>query len=137
MASPLTPFEYQTAYKALGVTESELQAIEAAPYLEGEALLKKLKERIRKTYRYLAKELHPDVNGGDAEKTALFNIVTRVSKELAKRTPKPPPPGMAPSIPNGVVRAKSMRANVRKITKPLAGSSAARDIASRLAKMRP
>jgi molecular chaperone DnaJ len=57
--------EEQDYYKLLGLTR------EAQP------------EEIRKAYRRLARESHPDVNGGDEEATARFKAVTRAYEVLS------------------------------------------------------
>ena len=46
-------------------------------------------DEIRRAYRKLAKELHPDVNGGDDAKTERFKllglVLAEIEKDLEKR----------------------------------------------------
>lgn len=74
----------QRAYAALGVTEIDLDAIRVASHRESELLARRLKQRVRKAFKRLTAELHPDRNGGDVEKTRFFDIVSRVVSEVVK-----------------------------------------------------
>jgi len=57
----------------LGVTAADLSRIQGAPYPASARLLAELKARVGAAWKKLAFELHPDRNGGSAEKTELFN----------------------------------------------------------------
>jgi hypothetical protein len=138
MPAPLSAHDLQRAYQVLGVTEAELKSIENAPFLEGEASLKKLKIRVRKNYKKAALELHPDHNQGDPAKSELFLLVTRVSKDLARRQARP---GLEESVPRTInytvnTSAKPvMRVNIRRQSG--LSSKGSQEVASRLSKMRP
>lgn len=140
MPEPLTSRELIRAYEALGVTNAELEAIAAAPYKQGEELLKKLKQRVSRTYKKLAHELHPDRNGGDQEKTVLFSLVTRAAKKIANSTARPETAKQVPITPityTSQVAKPTLRVNQRRIPIANGGSRSSREIASRLVKMRP
>lgn len=141
MASSISPAELNKAYHVLGITETDLMAIVSAPYRESEDLFKKLKAKARKNYKRLALDLHPDRNGGDLNKTVLFDLLTRAVKELDKRKAKSAelyePETRIVNI--AVQSAKpSMQVNIRKINRKNGLTAASsRDAAARLAKMRP
>lgn len=139
MIVPLSLFDLLRGYEALGVTTKELEDIERAPFRQGEELLKRLKIRVSKAYKRLASQLHPDVTGGDPEKAELFSIVTRVAKDLSKRNARPDPPQLqvAPVKSAPVSGAKPpMRVNIRRVPMPIGGAKA-REMAAKIAKMRP
>lgn len=139
MSSPLSAHDLQRAYQILGVTEAELKSIENAPFLEGEAALKKLKIRVRKNYKKAALELHPDHNQGDASKSELFVLVTQVSKDLARRQARPGIEETMSRPINHTVRTSAkpvMRVNIRRQSGGLS-SKGSQEIANRLSKMRP
>lgn len=139
MIVPLSLFDLRRAYEALGVTVEELEAIERAPFRQGEELLKRMKIRVSKAYKRLASQLHPDRTGGDPEKTELFTLVTRVAKELSRRTARPDPPQLqlAPVKNAPTSSAKpTMRVNIRRVPVPSSGARS-REMAAKIAKMRP
>lgn len=49
------------------------------------------KARVRRAYRKLVLELHPDRTGNDPEKAKLFQLATAVVKEIETMTPCPRP----------------------------------------------
>jgi len=144
MTLPLSTQDLLRAYEALGVSLQELDSIERAPYPRNEELLNQLKTRVRKRYKKLASILHPDTTKGDPEAAALFVLITRVAKDLAKRPARPELPLMAmPPVQTrsaGVVITQAakpvMKVNIRRIPMANSDQRSARDIAARLAKMR-
>jgi hypothetical protein len=142
--APLSLVERQQAYQLLGVQEQELADIERAPYLEGETRLKRLKARVRKTFKHLARVYHPDHNPGDENKAAIFMLLIRACKELYARQAKRELTGVettprwrvsAVAVPSGGVSKPFMQVNVRR---PQHGTRPdPREQAVRLGKMRP
>lgn len=152
MALPLSPSERQLAYEALGVTDQELVEIEKAPFRDGEERLKRLKARVRKTFKQLAHQYHPDQNAGDPDKTRIFDMLVRATKEICERRPKAEPPGMEPpkaeppQAPKWRVNTVTvpvsgtkpfMQANVRRPRAKGSHRPDPREQAARLGKMRP
>jgi hypothetical protein len=79
----------------LGVNyPSDLQAIERMPFEQGTKVLADLKERVRKGYKRLAFELHPDRTGNDPEKTERFKLLAQIRDRIEKITiqQRQPPP---------------------------------------------
>ena len=137
MTSP-TAQELQ-AYRLLGITETELKDLSKLSFREAEALLQKLKLRAKKNYKRLAFELHPDRNGDDPEKTALYCLVTRVQQEFDKKEARPPVYEIH-SVPlRSGVKPPMQVSHMRRGAKARSGLSNAssREIAARLARMRP
>ena len=142
----LSLVERQQAYQLLGVQEQELADIERAPYLEGEERLKKLKARVRKTFKHLAHVYHPDHNPGDNVKAGIFMLLVRATKELYARQAKKDVTGVeaeagpkwrvsAVVTPSAVATKPFMQVNVRR---PQSGRRPdPREQAVRLGKMRP
>lgn len=74
----------------LGVNyPSDLQAIERMPFEQGTKVLADLKERVRKGYKRLAFELHPDRTGNDPEKTERFKLLAQVRDRIEQITIQP------------------------------------------------
>lgn len=99
--------------RALGISSGDFQAIRTATTLEvAQATLEAVKVKVRKAYKKLALDLHPDRTNGDPEKTDLFRVVTSVKNDIEALTidralPPPPPQPMVPVIViqyNGVGR---------------------------------
>lgn len=138
MVLPLSPSERQLAHQLLGITDRDLAAIESSAL--GEEQLKQLKQRVRRTFKELVPQYHPDRNGGDVEKARLFSLLVRATKEIYARQAKVEAP--APQPPRWKVRTvavpvsgtrEPMRANVRRPR----GRPDPREQAARLGKMRP
>lgn len=152
MALPLSASERQLAYRVLGVTDQELAEIGRAPFRDGEERLKKLQARVRKTFKQLAREYHPDQNAGDPEKTRIFSLLVRATKELYERQARAEPPGMEPPEPQP---PQTPKWRVHTVTVPVSGTKPfmqahvgrlrakgskrpdPREQAARLGKMRP
>lgn len=83
--------------RSLGVNyPADFRAIEQMPFEQGVKALDELKERLRKNYRKLAFELHPDRTGNDPEKTERFKALAQLWGQIEKMTlrraaPRPPP----------------------------------------------
>jgi len=152
MVLPLSPSERKQAHQVLGVTDQELAEIERAPFLDGQERLKKLKARVRKTFKELVSQYHPDQNGGDTDKALIFSLLVRATKELYARQAKADPPGIEPDQPpppptprwrvNAVAvpvsgAAPFMQANVRRPRVQSSRRPDPREQAARLGKMRP
>lgn len=69
---------------SLEVSFAEFVRIERLPKDEAATELDELKRRAHKAYRHLVKRLHPDVNGGNAEKTSEFIAVTDLVKKIER-----------------------------------------------------
>lgn len=81
---------------ALGVTPNDFNAVRVEPSFEGAtAALERVKEKVRKAYKKLAFELHPDRTGNDPAKTELFKAVSKIRAEIdaltIERGPLPVP----------------------------------------------
>jgi hypothetical protein len=135
MSAPLSVFDLLRAYEALGVSVEELDAIERAPFREGDELLKRLKIRVSKTYKRLAFNLHPDVHGGDPEKTALFSLVTRAAKDLSKRNARPDLLQTQVYSTKIVNTKPTLRVNIRRVPVPTGGVRS-REMAAKISKIR-
>lgn len=95
----ITRAQLDQAMRLLDVTPADIRQAR----LNGERL-EAFKERVKRTYRSLAKQLHPDKTGGDVDKEFVFKLLTQVVAELNKlevvrvrrpvflRTPPPPHP---------------------------------------------
>jgi hypothetical protein len=144
MALPLSPSERQHAYQLLSVTDQELRDIEKAPFQTADAQLRKLKQRVRKTFKQLVHQYHPDLNPGDQHKARVFSLLIRATEEICARQVgvggEMKPPLQAP------------RWKVHTVTIPMPGTFTqvhvrrpqpnqvrpnAREQAARLGKMRP
>jgi hypothetical protein len=74
------------ALRELGLRVPEdLDAVRRAPTFEAaQAKLAELQERVRKNFKRLAFELHPDRTGGDPEKTDRFKALARAREEIER-----------------------------------------------------
>jgi len=84
MPTPIPPEEAQRALHALGVEQSDLEAIRRSPLPKAQTLLEELKKRAHRKYKQLALELHPDRTKGDQAKADFFVLLGRVLEELDK-----------------------------------------------------
>lgn len=84
MPAPLDPVKVQEIMRALGVMPADMDALRRLPLEQAKIHLEQLKERVRKNYRQLAFELHPDRTGGDPEKTERFKLVGTIKDEFEK-----------------------------------------------------
>lgn len=89
---------------ALGITAEDFNEVRRQrTYEEAVAKLEEVKEKVRKGYKKLAFELHPDRTGDDVEKTELFKIITQVkqdieSLQIERPRPVPVPVPMIPVV---------------------------------------
>jgi len=90
--SPLTPQQVAQSLALLGLSVQDLQGVRRyASVDEANAKLDELKQRAKKAYRQQVKVLHPDQNGGDADKTEQFKALTAVMADLEALKVAPPP----------------------------------------------
>jgi hypothetical protein len=95
----MTREEHLNLLPLLGILPLDWQRVQRAPNLEAaKNELEHIKERAKKAFKKLALELHPDMNGGDEEKTVKFkqlNEALQILDKLQIRPPPRPPPPMA------------------------------------------
>ena len=105
----------QDLLRQLGVEISDLERLHRVPYEDAVKLLEALKERVRRNWKRLAFELHPDRTGGDPAKTQIFRDLTalrdRFEQMQAPRNPEPVQPTViqvphTPGVVYGSVRAR-------------------------------
>lgn len=113
----------------LGVNPQEVARLPSVPHEIGVRLLADLKERVRRNWRKLAFELHPDRTSNDPEKTATFRALLALKDKFEQltlpevrpvrpapvtaytsTTPMPPTPGVV----YGQVRVRPPRAPARR-----------------------
>ena len=70
----------------LGINQPDLLRAQSS-----QRALDALKARLKKPYRALALECHPDRTGDDPEKAVLFQLATHVVKEIESMLPHPDP----------------------------------------------
>lgn len=98
--TPQERAQIERGFQALGVSPAELQQVLQQPsFAECQVYLEALKDKVRKSFKKLAFELHPDRTGNDPEKTELFKVVARIRDDVEKLTLQeaqllPPPPPM-------------------------------------------
>lgn len=81
------------AMQLLGVQQTDFRSIEtAASFDAGVQQLEALKLRVKKQFRKLALELHPDRTNNDPAKTEDFKLVSAVVDEIDRLVFRPPPP---------------------------------------------
>jgi hypothetical protein len=81
----MTDVELCEAMELLGVSAQDITGVKHAPMLEqAQVELERLQARATQNLKKAAKFLHPDVNGGDAEKTRIFKNLVQVAQDLAK-----------------------------------------------------
>lgn len=78
----MTDLEISAGLKLLGLTQEDFRAVVGGD----EAALNDLKLRAKKSYHRVSLELHPDMNGGDPEKTEQFRILAAVMHEIEAMT---------------------------------------------------
>jgi hypothetical protein len=66
----------------LGLCSADFQRIHRLASAQAQEELKVLKGRARKALGQRARELHPDLNGGDEKKTELFTVLNRMVQEI-------------------------------------------------------
>jgi DnaJ domain len=80
----MEPHKLREVMLALGVRPEEMVRLQQVPLETARALLEELKERVRKNYKQLAFELHPDRTGNDPVKTERFKLIGTVKDEFEK-----------------------------------------------------
>lgn len=76
----------QAVLQLLGVSAAEVEGLRNLPYPDACTKLEALKERVRKNWRRLAFELHPDRTGNDPDKTALFRALALMRERFEQMT---------------------------------------------------
>lgn len=84
MPAPIDPVTLQGVLRDLGVFPADLDALRRCPIEAGRQRLEELKELVRKNFKKLALQLHPDVTGGDPVKTERFKLVNTVKDDFEK-----------------------------------------------------
>lgn len=100
MPTRLDQKQIHEVLQVLGVTPSDLEGLRLLNPDSARTRLAELKECVRRNFRRLALELHPDRTGGDAKKTELFKLYCTVKEEFEKIQLKP----QAPNRPTPVGR---------------------------------
>jgi len=86
-----TQAEVVKAFQHLGITEADVMGIRSAPSLvEANKRLQALRDRVKKQWRKLAFELHPDRTEGDEDKEKLFKLLSGVVDKLDDTKVLPP-----------------------------------------------
>ncbi len=81
------------ALKDLGVNmPTDLQVIQQTPYVQAVGMFDELKKKVKKAYRRLVVELHPDRTGNDPEKEQKFKVIKYAYEEFNKLQLHPPVP---------------------------------------------
>jgi len=87
-----TPQQLQEAFGHLQVSPRDFLAIRQAQSLQAaQERLAELKERVKRRWKQLAFELHPDRTEGDEAKEKLFKLLSQVVKQFAEVKVTPPP----------------------------------------------
>lgn len=98
----------------LGLCPADFQRVTRMPtYERGLEELDALKDRARRAFRKASLQLHPDQNGGDAEKTAQFMKLNEFVQKLYNLKLRPPaaPPiiqGFSTSIGTGATNTTTV-----------------------------
>ena len=92
----LTDSELDEVMCVLGLDARDFMAVRGAGSIEeAVGVLRVLKDKARRGFRKAALHLHPDHNGGDAEKTALFirakSVVDHIEGMRVRERPRPVP----------------------------------------------
>ncbi len=103
-------------FRMLGITPEELARIQATPFPKSLELLTELQASVKKTYRRLAFELHPDRTGNDAAKADLFKTLTRVAQHFERITIAPPPPPPPPPVVTWIQAIGTLRPGLHSQT---------------------
>jgi hypothetical protein len=81
----LTNTQLCEVMEVLGISREDFLCIKtAANPTEAQENIKLLREKAKRGLRKAAKSLHPDVNGGDENKTELFKRAIQVVEDLEK-----------------------------------------------------
>lgn len=81
----LTDEQLAWCVDTLGVSAADFVDIrQAVSDTRAKRLLDALKAKAKKNYKVVSRKLHPDLTGNDAEKTARFQWLTQVYKDLLR-----------------------------------------------------
>jgi hypothetical protein len=123
MPAPIDPIKLQEALRALGIFPADLEALRRIPLEEARRCLDVLKERVRKNYKQLAFELHPDRTGNDPTKTERFMLLGSVKDEFEKLQLQQQQPQLRQQIVMRVVPPMPQVRVMRVVTWSSAGSA--------------
>jgi hypothetical protein len=101
----VTVADIRLALAELGFSPESIQAVKRAwetSYDAAQVRLAEMKTAAKAEYRRLARELHPDLTGGDADKTEHLKRINVAWEQVEKfQLPPPRPPMMKLIIGNG------------------------------------
>jgi hypothetical protein len=92
MPIPIDQAKTTQALGLLGVSASDFEAMRRVPFAQAQEMLRVVKERVRKNFRRLVLELHPDRTGNDPEKTEQFKVLAQIFADFNKLEVRPPAP---------------------------------------------
>ena len=87
------------ALRELGICVPEdFDRLRSMPFQAARCRLVELKERVKKEFRRLALELHPDRTNGDEVKTERFKLMIKVKEAVEALQVQSPPPPVIPVV---------------------------------------
>lgn len=119
----------QDLLRLLDVHPAEIESLYRLPHVEASRVLEGLKDRVRRNWRKVAFELHPDRTGNDSEKTAQFRALLVLKdkfEQMSLPAPRPARPEpvtsyvsgatmpQTPGVVYGQVRVRPPRPPVRR-----------------------
>jgi hypothetical protein len=87
----MTPSHGQALLRQLGVEVEDVERLHRVPHRDAIKLLNVLKEKVRRNWKKLAFELHPDRTGNDPAKTRLFRDLNTLREKFEQMQVLAPP----------------------------------------------